>query len=154
MQTHTIITYGTFDLFHIGHLQILKRLKEMGDRLVVGVSTDDFNKEKGKKTIIPFSDRLEIIKSIKYVDEAFAEENWNQKVSDIKKYNAQTFAMGSDWTGKFDHLKAHCTVLYLPRTDGISSTEIKKSLQLLSTAHIQDLKQALDLISSIVNSLE
>lgn len=123
-----IITYGTFDLFHIGHLKLLERLKRLGDSLYVGVSTDSFNHKKDKKSWIPFEDRLEIVGSIYCVDYCFPEEDWDQKISDIKKYNVSVFAMGDDWKGKFDYLSDYCEVIYLPRTQGVSSTEIKKKI--------------------------
>ncbi len=123
-----VITYGTFDLFHIGHLNILKRAKELGDYLVVAVSSDAFNAIKGKKCTIPDYERMEIVKAIRYVDEVILEESWEQKVDDIKKYNIDTFVMGDDWEGKFDFLKDYCDVVYLPRTEGISTTQIKQEL--------------------------
>lgn len=123
-----VITYGTFDLFHIGHLRLLKRLKNLGDKLYVGVSTDEFNALKNKKSFISFEDRCEIVKSLECVDYVFPENNWEQKVEDIKKYNAKIFAMGDDWVGHFDFLKEFCDVIYLPRTEGISSSFIKKEL--------------------------
>lgn len=149
-----VITYGTFDLFHIGHLNLLKRLKELGDYLIVAVSTDEFNAGKDKQTIVPFSDRIEIVRNIKYVDMAIPEVSWAQKVSDIKQYGVSTFGMGHDWKGKFDELKDHCEVVYLPRTPNISSTDVKKLLKVLDRSHVADLKQALDLISSIVGRFE
>ncbi len=125
----TILTYGTFDLFHVGHLRLLQRLKSLGDRLIVGVSTDEFNLLKGKKTYIPFPERLEIIAALDCVDFVFAEENWTQKVQDINKYNVDLFAMGDDWFGKFDYLGLYTQVCYLPRTQGISTTKIKHDLR-------------------------
>lgn len=149
-----VLTYGTFDLFHVGHLNLLKRMKALGDYLVVGVSTDEFNEGKGKKTIVPFSDRFEIVRNIKCVDLAISEQAWDQKVQDIKQYNVSVFGMGDDWEGKFDELKAHCEVVYLPRTDGVSSTDLKKLLKVLDRTHVEDLKKALDIISSIVERFE
>lgn len=149
-----VLTYGTFDLFHVGHLNILSRLKALGDYLVVGVSTDRFNEGKGKKTIISFEDRIKIVSGLKCVDLAIAEESWEQKISDIKKYNVSIFGMGHDWQGHFDELKEHCEVFYLPRTEGISSTDLKKMLQALDRSHVTDLKKALDLISSIVERFD
>ncbi len=154
MATRTVLTYGTFDLFHIGHLNLLRRLRALGDRLVVGVSTDEFNTLKGKKTIISFKDRIDIVRSLQCVDLAIPEENWEQKVHDIRRHSVQIFGMGSDWEGRFDELKAHCEVVYLPRTEGISSTQIKKTLQVLDRSHVQELKQALDLIASIVDRFD
>lgn len=124
----TVITYGTFDLFHIGHLNLLRRLRGLGDRLIVAVSTDDFNKMKGKYSIVPFSDRFEILTSIKYVDQVIPENSWEQKASDILKYNVDIFAIGDDWLGQFDDLKSICNVVYLPRTEGISTTLLKNTI--------------------------
>ncbi len=124
----TVLTYGTFDMFHIGHLKLLQRLKELGTKLVVAVSTDEFNKIKGKKTLIPFAQRALIVENIKCVDMVIAEDNWEQKIDDIKKYNIDIFSMGDDWEGKFDFLKEYCDVVYLPRTDNISTTQLKQEL--------------------------
>ena len=123
-----VLTYGTFDMFHIGHLNLLNRLKSLGDKLIVAVSTDEFNSIKGKKTLIPFEQRALIVQNIKCVDMVISEENWEQKIYDIKKYNVDIFAMGEDWQGKFDFLKDYCEVIYLPRTQNISTTELKKEL--------------------------
>ena len=123
-----VLTYGTFDMFHIGHLNLLNRLKRLGDKLIVAVSTDEFNSIKGKKTLIPFEQRALIVQNIKCVDMVISEENWEQKIYDIKKYNVDIFAIGDDWQGKFDFLKNHCEVIYLPRTQNISTTELKKEL--------------------------
>jgi len=150
----TIITYGTFDLFHSGHLKLLKRLKQLGDKLIVGVSTDEFNAGKGKKTIIPFEDRISIIESIKYVDLAIPEKSWTQKSEDIQKFNVSILGMGNDWEGKFDNLNSLCKVIYLPRTEGISSTDIKNSLKPLNKFNTKEIKKSLDIISSIIESLE
>ncbi len=146
----TILTYGTFDLFHIGHLRLLERLRAMGDRLVVGVSTDEFNTQKGKKTVVPFADRLEIVRGLRCVDLAIAENSWEQKAEDIARHQVAILGMGHDWQGKFDDLSALCEVVYLPRTEGISSTDIRNSLKVLAPEHINELKQALDTMSSIV----
>ena len=124
-----VITYGTFDLFHIGHLRLLKRARELGDYLIVGVSTDEFNKIKGKKSVFPFKERKEIVESIKFVDKVIPEVNWEQKVDDIKKYKIDIFAIGDDWKGKFDFLKKYCEVIYLPRTKDISSSILKDRLK-------------------------
>lgn len=123
-----VLTYGTFDMFHIGHLKLLQRLKAFGDRLIVAVSTDEFNELKGKKTLIPFEQRALIVENIKCVDMVIAENSWEQKVEDIKKYDVDIFAMGNDWNGKFDFLKDYCKVVYLPRTENISTTQLKKEL--------------------------
>lgn len=128
MKPKTVITYGTFDMFHIGHLNLIKRLLPLGERLIVAVSTDEFNAIKGKKTLIPYEQRAEIIANIKGVDLVIPENNWEQKPYDIQHYGVDIFAMGNDWEGKFDRLKTYCDVIYLPRTEDISTTEIKKSL--------------------------
>ncbi len=128
----SILTYGTFDLFHIGHVNLLKRARELGDRLIVAVSTDEFNlTEKNKTTIVPFAHRVAVLESCRYVDMVIAESAWQQKAEDIKKYQVDTFVMGDDWQGKFDELKALCEVVYLPRTKQISSTAIKQAMQVL-----------------------
>jgi len=119
-----VITYGTFDTFHYGHLEILRRCKEYGSKLIVAVSTDEFNEIKGKKSTFNFNKRKEWVESIKYVDLVIPETCWEQKEKDIKKYKIDYFIIGDDWTGKFDNLK--CKVVYLPRTNNISSTKIKE----------------------------
>ncbi|GAA0202898.1 adenylyltransferase/cytidyltransferase family protein [Glutamicibacter creatinolyticus] len=149
----TVLTYGTFDLFHIGHLNILRRLKEKGDRLVVGVSTDEFNAIKGKKPVVPFDQRIEIVRAIRYVDEAIPEENWEQKRLDIQKYKASVFGIGEDWKGKFDDLDDQVEVVYLPRTSGISTTEMKRVLSEFDERHVESLKSTLDTLSQIVKEL-
>lgn len=127
-----VITYGTFDLFHVGHLNILKRAKELGDYLIVAVSSDKFNEGKGKKSYHSVQDRVKILESIQYVDEVILEESWDQKISDVRERNIDVFVMGDDWKGKFDFLKEYCEVVYLPRTEGISTTKIKNDLSLKS----------------------
>jgi glycerol-3-phosphate cytidylyltransferase len=125
-----VITYGTFDLFHFGHLEILRRAKENGDFLIVAVSTDEFNwNEKKKKCVYPYSHRAAIVDAIQYVDCVIPETCWEQKVDDVIRLQADVFVMGTDWEGKFDFLKEHCEVVYLPRTDGISSTEVKENVK-------------------------
>lgn len=121
----TVLTYGTFDLLHFGHLEILRRAKELGDRLVVGLSTDEFNKEKGKVCEFPYEKRKQFLESLEYVDLVIPENNWEQKKTDVIEHEVDTFIMGSDWIGKFDHLKEFCEVIYLPRTKGISTTALK-----------------------------
>lgn len=123
-----VITYGTFDLLHKGHLNILKRAKNLGDYLVVGLSTEPFNHLKGKQAYHSYEHRKATLATVKYVDQIIPEENWYQKVSDIKKYNINVFVMGDDWLGKFDDLQKYCDVIYLPRTDGVSSSQIKRQL--------------------------
>ncbi|KLO21173.1 MULTISPECIES: glycerol-3-phosphate cytidylyltransferase [unclassified Marinitoga] len=149
MKKKIVITYGTFDLFHIGHLKLLQRAKELGDKLIVAVSTDDFNKIKGKKSIIPYEQRVEIVRNIKCVDMVIPENSWDQKIEDIKKYKVDIFVMGEDWKGKFDFLKKYCEVVYLQRTEGISSTEIKNILQHISKLSTTELKKALDILTKI-----
>lgn len=125
---NTIITYGTFDILHVGHINLFNRLKEIGNKLIVGVSTDEFNKMKGKDAFMSFDSRVRIIKSLRQVDLVIPEENWNQKIEDIKKYNVSTLAMGSDWEGKFDDLKVYCKVIYFKRTENIDSTTLRSQL--------------------------
>jgi len=149
-----VLTYGTFDMFHIGHLNMLKRAKSMGERLYVGVSTDEFNRLKGKKTLIPFEERKEIVSSIKYVDVVFAEETWDQKIEDIKRYHIDVFVMGEDWKGKFDYLNEYCKVVYLPRTEGISTTNLKENLKAFYNLDIEGLKKAMETIQAILKSFE
>lgn len=124
-----VITYGTFDLFHIGHLNLLKRAKALGDYLIVAVSSDEFNLQKGKVCKIKDTDRMQIVEAIKYVDQVIPETSWDQKIEDVKKYDIDVFVMGDDWKGKFDFLKDYCEVVYLPRTEGISSTQLKEELR-------------------------
>ena len=124
-----VITYGTFDLFHIGHLNLLKRSKALGDYLIVAVSSDEFNLQKGKVCKIKDTDRMQIVEAIKYVDQVIPETSWDQKIEDVKKYDVDVFVMGDDWKGKFDFLKDYCEVVYLPRTEGISSTQLKEELR-------------------------
>lgn len=125
-----ILTYGTFDLLHVGHINLLKRAKELGDYLIVAVSTDEFNAIKNKKSYFSYEDRKKIVESIRYVDLVIPEKTWEQKIDDIKKYNVDVVVMGSDWEGsdKFEYLKEYAEVVYLPRTEGISTTKIKEDL--------------------------
>ncbi len=124
----TILTYGTFDLFHYGHIEILRRAKELGDKLVVGLSTDNFNKTKGKSCVIPYDKRKELLEAIGYVDFVIPESDWGQKINDVLTHKIDIFVMGDDWEGKFDFLKKHCKVVYLPRTIHISTTKLKATL--------------------------
>jgi glycerol-3-phosphate cytidylyltransferase len=153
-ETKRVITYGTFDMFHVGHLELLKRIKQYGNELIVAVSTDTFNEIKGKKTIIPYQHRAQIVEAIKYVDKVIPEEHWEQKVEDIQKYKIDTLIMGDDWRGKFDFLKEYCEVIYLPRTKGISSTELKETLKTLSSVNINELNHALEILKRIRDNLE
>ena len=124
----TVLTYGTFDLLHYGHLEILKRASLLGNKLIVGVSTDKFNEIKGKTCVLPYQKRKELIESLYYVDKVIPENNWDQKVTDIQGNNIDIFVIGYDWEGKFDELKDFCEVIYLPRTKGISSTKLRSIL--------------------------
>ena len=127
-----ILTYGTFDLLHYGHINILKRAKALGDYLVVALSTDEFNEIKGKKAYHNYETRKKMLEAIRYVDLVIPEQNWEQKISDVKRYEVDIVVMGSDWAGsdKFDYLQDYCEVVYLDRTEGISTTKIKKDLGL------------------------
>lgn len=144
-----VITYGTFDMFHIGHLNLLRRISQLGDHLIVAVSTDEFNAEKGKRTLIPFEQRAEIVRNIRHVDEVIPEVSWNQKLADVKRYQVSTFAMGDDWVGQFDFLSPHCEVVYLPRTDGVSTTELKRSLNRFCSVSREDIIRAFDVIDQL-----
>lgn len=124
-----IITYGTFDLLHYGHIKLLKRAKELGDYLIVAISTDEFNELKGKKSYFNFEERKEMVESIRYVDEVIEEKSWEQKIEDVKKYEIDEFVIGDDWKGKFDFLKEYCKVTYISRTKEISTTKIKNDLK-------------------------
>ncbi|PAV31287.1 glycerol-3-phosphate cytidylyltransferase [Virgibacillus profundi] len=123
-----VITYGTFDLLHTGHINLLRRAREYGDYLIVAISADEFNALKGKEAYYTFEQRKLILEAIRYVDEVIPEYTWEQKVEDVEKHNVDIFVMGDDWNGKFDFLKDHCDVVYLPRTVGISTTKIKTDL--------------------------
>ncbi len=123
-----VITYGTYDLLHVGHINLLRRAKELGDYLLVVLSSDEFNELKGKKAYYSYEDRKQILEAIKYVDEVIPEYTWEQKISDVQDNNIDVFVMGHDWEGKFDFLKDYCEVVYLPRTEGISTTKIKGDL--------------------------
>ncbi|WP_458732209.1 glycerol-3-phosphate cytidylyltransferase [Bacillus subtilis] len=123
-----VITYGTFDLLHWGHIKLLERAKQLGDYLVVAISTDEFNLQKQKKAYHSYEHRKLILETIRYVDEVIPEKNWEQKKQDIIDHNIDVFVMGDDWEGKFDFLKDQCEVVYLPRTEGISTTKIKEEI--------------------------
>lgn len=124
-----VITYGTFDMIHYGHIKLLKRAKNLGDYLIVALSTDEFNNLKGKKSHFDYHERKIMLEAIRYVDEVIPEANWEQKIDDIKKYDVSIFTIGDDWEGKFDFLKDYCEVVYLSRTPNISTTKIKKELK-------------------------
>ena len=127
-----ILTYGTFDLLHYGHIRILKRARELGDYLVVALSTDEFNALKGKKAYHDYETRKKMLEAIRYVDLVIPENNWEQKIDDVKDYKIDVVVMGDDWAGsdKFDYLKEYCEVVFLERTPGISTTQIKQDLGL------------------------
>ncbi|TLG80917.1 glycerol-3-phosphate cytidylyltransferase [Vagococcus zengguangii] len=127
--TKRVITYGTYDILHKGHINLLKRAKALGDELVVMLSTDDFNQNiKGKDNYYTYEDRKLVLEALKYVDEVHPEENWEQKSTDIATYDIDVFVMGDTWEGKFDFLKDQCKVVYLPRTENVSTTDIKRRL--------------------------
>jgi len=152
--TKTILTYGTFDMFHIGHLRLLNRLKDQCERLVVGVSTDEFNHIKGKKTVIPFEQRAEIVRNIRCVDLVIPEKIWDQKINDIAEHKIDVFAMGDDWKGKFDDLSSHCEVMYLERTEGISTTGLKNSLKNFLSVPKEDIINALEILEMLRKDFE
>ena len=125
-----VITYGTYDLVHVGHINLLRRARELGDYLVVVLSSDEFNAIKNKTAYHSYEDRKIILEAIKYVDEVIPEYTWEQKIADVVDNKIDVFVMGDDWEGKFDFLKEYCEVVYLPRTEGVSTTKIKQDLKL------------------------
>lgn len=127
-----VLTYGTYDLLHYGHIRLLKRAKELGDYLIVALSTDEFNAAKGKKAYHDYETRKKMLEAIRYVDLVIPENNWEQKIDDIKEYKVDVTVMGGDWAGsdKFEYLKDYCELVYLDRTEGISTSKIKKDLGL------------------------
>ena len=127
-----VITYGTYDLLHWGHIRLLKRARSLGDYLIVALSTDEINEFKGKKAYHSYEERKLMLEAIRYVDLVIPENDWEQKRGDIVKFDVDVFAIGDDWEGKFDYLEDLCEVVYLPRTDGISTTKIKQDLEKLS----------------------
>ncbi|MGJ9411322.1 adenylyltransferase/cytidyltransferase family protein [Aeromicrobium sp. CF4.19] len=148
----TVLTYGTFDLFHIGHVRLLSRLAELGDELVVGVSTDEFNALKGKTSIISYADRAEIVSAVRHVDKVIPENGWEQKRQDLIDHGVDVFAMGSDWQGKFDDLSDLCEIRYLDRTDGISSTKLKEQLSDPVSLDVDRVREALDTLQQVVDN--
>lgn len=126
-----VITYGTFDLLHYGHINLLRRAKQYGDYLIVALSTDDFNwNQKRKKCYFSFDKRKALLEAVRYVDLVIPEESWDQKVTDVREYHIDTFVMGDDWKGEFDFLKDEgVDVVYLPRTPEVSTTQIKRDLK-------------------------
>lgn len=135
-----VLTYGTFDLLHYGHINILRRAKELGDYLVVALSTDEFNAQKGKVAYHSYETRKKMLEAIRYVDLVIPEDNWEQKLDDVKTYHIDTVVMGSDWAGsdKFDYLKEYCDVVFLERTPGVSTSQIKNDLKLKAAEHGKD----------------
>lgn len=129
-----VLTYGTFDLLHYGHIRLLKRAKELGDYLIVALSSDEFNKIKGKKSYHDYETRKKMLEAIRYVDLVIPEESWDQKITDIENFQVDVVVMGSDWAGsdKFSYLNDYCDLVYLDRTEGISTTKIKSDLKLFN----------------------
>jgi len=125
-----VITYGTFDLLHYGHINVLKKARELGDYLIVALSTNEFNAIKGKECYFSYEQRKKLLESIRYVDLVIPEDSWEQKAKDVKEFQVDTFTIGDDWKGKFDFLKEHCEVIYLPRTPEVSTTKMKEDLGL------------------------
>jgi glycerol-3-phosphate cytidylyltransferase len=124
-----VLTYGTFDLFHYGHIRLLQRAQSLGSKLGVGLSTDEFNNLKGKKALMSYAEREALLMSCRFVDFVFPERNWEQKAEDIATYQADVLVMGDDWTGKFDNLSSRCRIAYLERTPLISSSLLREGLK-------------------------
>lgn len=126
-----VLTYGTFDLLHYGHIRLLRRAAQLGDYLIVALSSDEFNAGKGKKCFYPYEVRREMLEAIRYVDLVIPEESWEQKLSDVQNYDIDVVVMGSDWAGseRFEYLRDHCELVYLDRTPGISTTQVKQHLR-------------------------
>jgi len=150
----TIITYGTFDLFHIGHLRLLERAKALGESLIVCVSTDEFNAIKGKRSFMPYEHRAAIVAAIRGVDKVLPEHSWDQKLNDIKSLEVDIFCMGDDWKGKFDHLKDACQVVYLPRTEGIDSTSLRSLARAFDYDGLSRLKEARDIVDQLLTNFD
>ena len=131
MALRRVLTYGTFDLLHWGHIRLLKRAREMGDYLIVALSTEEFNAVKGKRTYHSYETRKAMLEAIRYVDLVIPEKNWEQKADDVKLYHIDTVVMGGDWEGsdRFEYLSEYCELVYLSRTEGISTTQIKQDLR-------------------------
>ena len=149
----TVITYGTFDLFHVGHVRLLKRISELGDRLIVGCSTDDFNMMKGKTSIFSYEERREILLACRYVDQVIPEKNWEQKATDVRNFNVYCFVMGDDWSGKFDFLEEFTRVVYLPRTEGVSTTKVKQIAALVNEEKKQRLLTSAQQLIALLEGL-
>jgi len=150
----TVITYGTFDLLHVGHVNMLERLKTLGDKLIVAVSSDEFNLLKGKHSVYSYAERAKIVAALRCVDQVIPEHDWAQKAKDIKQYQVDIFGIGADWQGKFDELSSLCEVVYLPRTPSISTTDLKKALSQIDSATIQQIKRGLDSVLDLVKAIE
>ncbi|MGR5207170.1 glycerol-3-phosphate cytidylyltransferase [Vibrio alfacsensis] len=148
-----IITYGTYDLFHAGHVRLFKRLKEDNCFLIVGVSTDEFNEEKGKKSIFSYEERKTIVEACKYVDLVIPESSWEQKRNDVIQHNIDVFAMGDDWQGKFDDLSELCEVKYLSRTQNISTTDVRKAIISNKLSHIDDVIEVMEETANLIKNL-
>ena len=146
-----VITYGTFDLLHRGHIRLLERAKALGDYLIVGVTSDDFDRTRGKinnqQTLM---ERIAAVRSTGIADEVIVEEYEGQKIDDIRRYEADIFTVGSDWEGKFDYLREYCRVIYLPRTEGISSTELRAERNRLRIGLIGETKSELTSLRKFV----
>lgn len=153
MATKKVITYGTFDLLHIGHIRLLKRAKLLGDHLTVGLSTDEFNALKGKVSIYSYEERKEILSSLSMVDKVIPENTWEQKKSDISNFEIDIFAMGDDWSGTFDHLSGNIELVYIPRTENISTSEVRTVVKKFEEEKIKNLKHTMEKASRILESL-
>jgi len=132
-----VITYGTFDLLHRGHINLLKRARELGDFLVVGLSSDEFNAIKHKKSFYSYEERKLVLEAVRYVDLVIPEQHWEQKQQDIREHRIDVFVMGDDWRGKFDDLGELCEVVYLPRTEGVSTTQTKAMLRVTESSNVE-----------------
>ena|SRR5690554_3731734 len=151
--TRVVLTYGTFDLFHVGHVRLLRRLRALGSSLVVGLSTDEFNAGKGKESVIPYEARKEVLLACRYVDKVIPEVSWEQKPNDIRCEEVSVFAMGDDWAGRFDDLNDLCEVVYLPRTRDISTTDIKGWVSALKGEQVSELVLTVDKLRTLITAL-
>lgn len=126
-----VLTYGTYDLLHYGHIRLLQRARALGDYLVVALSTDEFNAGKGKTSFYPYETRKEMLEGVRYVDLVIPESSWDQKIHDVQEYHIDVVVMGDDWAGdpRFECLRDYCEVVYLDRTEGISTTDVKARLK-------------------------
>jgi len=149
-----ILTYGTFDLFHIGHLKLLQRARSLGDKLIVGVSSDEFNQLKGKRSFLPYAHRSEIVEALECVDMVIPEDNWEQKELDIEKHNVDVFCMGGDWEGKFDSFREQCEVVYFDRTPEIDSTSLRSMARVFDKTAIDQLSDAHLIIEDLLDKIK